>query len=80
MELRTASAVTRLMLDVSAQLDASVKLVMESSDPTEFAAYRGAVGSPLGQIYCDILAPLFKQHPQLTPTQLRVDAGQKSGT
>ena len=48
MKLQTATAVTRLMMDVSAQLDASVKLVMDSSHPDEFAAYRTSVGNLMG--------------------------------
>jgi hypothetical protein len=71
MKLQTATAVTKLMMEVGAQLDASVKLVMDSSDSEEFSAYRSSVGNLMGMIYCDILTPIFRQHPQLTPEQLQ---------
>lgn len=71
MKLRTATAIAKLMLDVSTQLDASVKLVMDDLDAVEFAAYRDSVGNLMGQIYCDVLSPIFKQYPQLTPDKLR---------
>ena len=70
MELQTATAITKLMLDVSAQLNASMKVVLDDSDPSESDAYRRCVGNLMGQIYCDILTPIFKQYPQLTPAQL----------
>ena len=70
MDLQTAAAITRVMLDVSAQLDASVRLVQDDANPSEFDAYRRCVGNLMGQIYCDVLSPIFKEHPQLTPAQL----------
>jgi len=78
MKPQTAAAITKLMLDVSAQLDASVKLVMDDGDAAEFGAYRNCVGNIMGQIYCDILTPIFKQYPQLRPAELRGPGASKS--
>jgi hypothetical protein len=78
MKVQTAAAITKLMLDVSAQLDAAVKLVMDDGDPAELVAYRNCIGNIMGQIYCDILTPIFKQYPQLAPAELRGPSAPKS--
>ncbi len=58
------------MLDTSARLDDSVRLVGEGADQEEASTYRKAVGRVMGQIYCDILRPIYDQYPALTPTKL----------
>jgi hypothetical protein len=80
MELQTATAITNLMLGVSAQLDASVQLVLNDSDQGEVDAYKLSVGNLLGQIYCEILTPIFKQYPQLAPDQLSAAGERKRET
>ncbi len=78
MDLQTATAVTKLMLDVSGQLDASVNLVMNADDPGELGTYKLSVGDLLGRIYCEILTPIFRQYPQLAPERLST-AGERKG-
>jgi len=80
MNQQTAAAIAKLMLDVTAQLDASVKLVMNESDVVEFEAYKSCIGKILGQIYCDVLSPTFRQHPQLMPDELRGPGAPKNET
>jgi len=70
MEFEIAKQVNTLMLELSARLDASVKLVMETSDSEEFHRYRQAIGKIMGAVYLDVLSPLYAEHPSLTPEGL----------
>ncbi|HTV84821.1 MAG TPA: hypothetical protein VME63_05420 [Dyella sp.] len=62
-----AKQVSELMLDYSRRLDSSIALVRDSCDAEEFKGYRRAVGKVLGEIYLEVLTPLYQKHPDLKP-------------
>ena len=70
MKRDVAEAINKLMLEYGAQLDASVRLVMDSCSPSEFEAYRGAVGQIMGTMLLDVMNPIYREHPDLKPPQL----------
>jgi hypothetical protein len=55
------------MVEFSGRLDESVALVMAKCSPSEFHAYRGAVGRVLGEMLLEIMNPLCTRHPTLKP-------------
>ena len=71
MEKPVAQEISLLMLEISKQLDASVRTVMDTCEQREFEQYRLAVGKLMGGIFVDILTPIFKQYPDLTPEGLK---------
>jgi hypothetical protein len=74
MDHATALRVRDIMLDASTKVNQSIQIVMDNCDESEFRSYRLAAGQLMGSIYLDILTPLFADHPDLTPSELR-DAG-----
>jgi hypothetical protein len=64
-----AARVSQLMLEISRNLDQSLHLV-EDSPPDEQRRYKRAVGRILGEILCEVLNPLYAQHPSLKPPGL----------
>ncbi|HEX9572456.1 MAG TPA: hypothetical protein VF994_00080 [Myxococcales bacterium] len=62
----TAQAVSELLRAAVAKLDESVRVV-QGAAPSEFEAYRRAVGRIMGAIYLDLLTPLYAQYPEIDP-------------
>ncbi len=67
---KTAKQVSRLLLHCCSDLDQSVSLVMEYCDKEEFQEYRKTMGDVMGILYQDILAPIYKLHPELKLDEL----------
>jgi hypothetical protein len=59
--------VSDLMLDVFQRIDESLALVRRTCPPEEAAAYQKATGRIVGPIVMDVLEPLYRQHPELSP-------------
>jgi len=70
MKRDVAEAINKLMLEYGAKLDESVRFVMESCSPSEFEAYRKAVGQIMGTMLLDVMNPIYREHPDLKPPQL----------
>lgn len=67
-----AKEIIALMERCSREVDQSIRLVQEKCAPEEFKAYRRGAGMVMGYIYTDVLAPLWKEHPELEPPELKV--------
>jgi len=65
-----ARQITSTMHDIASRLDESVLLVQERS-PSDLGNYRRAVGQVLGEMWDGILWPLYQQHPELRPDELK---------
>lgn len=70
MKKDVAAKINTLMLAYGAELDNSVKLVMDTSNVEEFEAYRAAVAQIMGTMLVDIMNPIYKEHPELKPPEL----------
>jgi hypothetical protein len=66
-----AKRVSELMLDFSTRIDNSIAEVQDNCDSDEFKAYRKTAGRVLGEIYTDILTPLYLKHPALKPPGMK---------
>ena len=71
MTRETAKEVSELMQAILAQLDQSVRRVQEKEPDADFQRYRRAVGKVLGAVVLDIMNPLYAEHPDLKPPQLK---------
>jgi hypothetical protein len=73
MDHATAERLEKIMRDVGARIDESVRVVMDGCDKDEFHRYRGTAGQLMGSIFLDILKPIYAAHPDLMPAELRSD-------
>jgi hypothetical protein len=71
MKKEIASQISSLMLEYGAKLDDSIGLVMETCSEEESKAYRAAVGNIMGSMLLDIMKPIYREHPDLKPDELR---------
>ena len=67
----TAAEIHRIMDEVTAMLDQSVKLVQERGSEDDLTRYRGFIEQIMGSILLDILQPIYRDHPDLTPPYLK---------
>ena len=58
------------MLEIARRADSSVIGVDQTCSASEAARYRLAVGQIMGCVY-DVLAPIFRVHPELEPASFR---------
>ena len=66
-----AREIVRVMLEAGARIDATVALVQDQATPDELAQYRQAAGVVMSDLLFEIMNPIFEQHPDLKPPQLR---------
>ena len=71
MDRATAEHIDAIMREISGRLNESIKLVMTNSPPEEFKSYRHKIGKIMGEIFLEIQEPLYAEHPELTPPDLR---------
>ena len=70
MRKEIADHISRVMLDVAAKLNDSIRLVQENCEEGEFRTYRGSVGRIMGLMLTEIMNPLYGEHPDLRPPGL----------
>jgi hypothetical protein len=66
-----AERISHLFLDVGKRLDESVALVQTACSASEFQLYRRAVAEIMGDMLLGVMNPLYAQHPDLKPKELR---------
>lgn len=66
-----AKEVIEVLDDCSSRINETIRLVQEKCSDEEFQAYREAAGFVMGYIYTDVVAPIYKEHPELEPPELR---------
>lgn len=71
MERATAEKIEKIMRGVSGELDESIRIVRDNTSEQEFARYRRLVGKLMGEIFVELLQPIYSQYPELTPENLR---------
>ena len=67
----TAAELEALLRNVSANLDKSIRIVKEGESEEEFVRYRKLVGRMMGEIFTEVLQPIYSQFPDLAPEALR---------
>lgn len=64
---KAAGDISTLMLQISGEIDESIRMVMETCDVEDFRAYRRAAANVMGEILLEVLNPLYAMHPTLKP-------------
>lgn len=67
-----ASTIRDKLLEASRLLNESILVVQDGCTEDQFVKFRSAVGNIMGEIYIDILAPLYKEYPSIMPLEMRV--------
>ena len=65
-----AKQVSDLMVELSQKINDSIILVQEKCTEEEFTTYRRVAARVLGEIYLDIMTPVYQLHPSLKPAGL----------
>jgi hypothetical protein len=71
MDQETAKKLIGLMLDCSKKLDDAIVLMTESASGDDAMKLRRAAGKIMGHIFLEILDPVYREHPELEPEELR---------
>lgn len=66
-----AKKLISVLNDCSSEMNESIRLVQKNCTDEEFNAYREAAGFVMGYMYTDVLAPIYKAHPDLEPEELK---------
>lgn len=66
-----AREISDLMVEFGSRLDASIKRVQDACSAEEFQAYRRAVGKIMGDMLVEVMNPLYSEHPELKPNELK---------
>ncbi len=64
-----AKKISDLMLNISGQLDESVAFVVENCAEEEAKTYAQIVGGIMGIVGLDLLNRIYKDFPQIKPTE-----------
>jgi len=67
----TAKAISELMVSMGERLNESVRLVQATEDDCEFKRYRDSVSKLMTVMLLEIMNPLYAEHPELKPPELR---------
>jgi hypothetical protein len=71
MKQDVAREISALMLETTEKLDQSVRRMRTQLPASEFGTYGRAVGTILADIIMEVLDPLYAEHPDLKPPELR---------
>ena len=71
MKKEVAAEIVALMRECSDKLNGSVQRVKDTCSQEEFLEYRRAVATIMGEMCVEIMRPIFKEHPELEPEDLK---------
>ena len=71
MKSDVAREISALMLETTEKLDRSVRGMQAQLPASEFGTYGRAVGTILANIIMEVLDPLYAEHPDLKPPEMR---------
>lgn len=67
-----AAAIVEVALQFAARVDESIRALMRTSPATaQLNEYRRAAGQVLGELYTEILLPIFAEYPELEPDAIK---------
>ena len=71
MKRESAQAVSKLLLEASNLLNEAVRIVKDAEPEEDFKKVRAKLGNIMFDIYTEVLAPLYFEHPEVAPKELR---------
>lgn len=71
MNQEISAEISQLMIELHEKLNASIYRVRDSGSEEEFLKYRDDISKVMTIMYFDIMKPIYKEHPDLEPSQLK---------
>ena len=71
MKKETAKQVVSILLESSSKLEESLRLVASEGNADDTAYYRKIVAIIMGEMFVELMRPIFKEHPDLKPPGLK---------
>lgn len=68
MNSELAAQLSVSMLDISTRLNRSLQQVLDEGNESDFLRYRDAVSKIMATIASDVLNPLYKEYPEVKPS------------
>jgi len=65
-----AQQISELMLEYSERINESIRLVQDKCSLEEFKTYRLAAAKVMGEMFLEVMNPLYREHPDLKPEGL----------
>lgn len=69
--IELAKELLEILDDCSNRINESIRIVQQKGAAQEFASYRKAAGFVMGYIYTEVVMPIYKDHPELEPEELK---------
>jgi hypothetical protein len=67
---KEAEELSILLMQVSGKLDQSVRFVMDKDTQENFESYRSNAGKVMGELFLEMLQPLWDRYPELRPVEM----------
>jgi len=71
MKRTSAEAVSKLLLNATSLLNAAVWVVKDAESDEDFKKVRDTLGDTMMDIYTEVLGPVYSEHPDVAPDELR---------
>lgn len=70
MNKKEAEELSVLLMQVSGKLNQSVRFVMDKDTKENFYLYRRNAGKVMGELYLELLQPIWEEFPELKPVEM----------
>ena len=71
MKRHVAEQAIAALFDAAAKMNDTLLLIQKECTEEEFAAYRTGTGLAMGYLYSEIIDPILREHPDLTPEEIK---------
>lgn len=71
MDKQISAELVALMRECSDKLNVSVQKVKDTCTEEEFLEYRKTIGKIMGDMYFDVMRPIFEEYPDLEPETMK---------
>jgi hypothetical protein len=71
MKRHVAEQALAALFEAAAKMNNTLLLIQNECNEEEFLAYREGTGLAMGYLYSEIIDPILRQHPDLTPAAIK---------
>ncbi len=71
MERHVAEQALAALFDASVKMNTTLLLIQKECTEEEFLAYRKGTGLAMGYLYTEVIDPILREHPDLTPEEIK---------
>lgn len=71
MDRKIAEKVVPALFEASGKMNDALLLIQEGCSAEEFAAFRKGTGRAMGYWYTEVIDPILREYPDLTPENIK---------